>query len=110
MRSAHVCGGALAFALGLLGIYDEYFVVVEFLKGMLQPATAALGLLAVLSGMGRFRPSTAHIVAGLVLMAVSVYGFYDEYYAVIDFLKGALPLGMVGSGSIAVASGVRRLR
>ncbi len=110
MRPAHIVGGALAFGLGLLGVYDEYFVVVEFLKGMLQPATALAGLLAVIAGMARFRPSTPHIVTGLVLLAVAVYGFYDEYYAVLDFVKGIVPIGMVGVGSVAVVSGVNRLR
>ncbi len=110
MRTAHVVGGAAALGLGVLGIYDEYFLVVEFLKGMLQPLLAVVGLIAVVAGTARFRPSASHIVSGLVLLAVAVYGFYDEYYAVLDFVKGALPLGMVGAGSVAVLSGVQRLR
>ncbi len=110
MRTAHIVGGATALGLGVLGVYDEYFLVVEFLKGAIQPLTAIVGLIAVVSGMARFRPSTPHIVGGLVLLAVSIYGFYDEYYAVLDFVKGALPLGMVGAGSVAVLSGVNRLR
>jgi len=110
MRPAHIALGAIAFGLGLLGVYDEYFVVVEFLKGALQPATAFIGLVAVIAGMARLRPKAGHIVFGLVLLALSIYGFYDEYYAVLDFLKGAVPVAMVGVGCVAVASGVNRLR
>ncbi len=110
MRLAHIAGGALASGLGLLGVYDEYFVVVEFLKGLLPPVLSLGGLIAVISGMARFRPSTGHIVAGLILLALAVYGFYDEYFAVLDFTKGALPVTMVVIGTIAVLSGVKRLR
>ena len=110
MKPAHIIGGAVAFGVGLIGVYDEYFVVVEFLKGMIQPATALIGVIAVVAGMARLRPSPAHIVFGLLMLCLAIYGFYDEYYAVIDFVKGALPLGMVGAGSVAVLSGVRRLR
>ncbi|HEY3359027.1 MAG TPA: hypothetical protein VGQ83_37600 [Polyangia bacterium] len=110
MRPVHILGGAVAFGVGLWGIYDEYFVTIEFLKGAMQPITALIGLVAVIAGMARVRPSAGHIVFGLVLLSLSIYGFYDEYYAVIDFLKGALPLAMVGAGCVAVASGVNRLR
>ncbi len=102
--------GALVFGLGLIGVYDEYFVVIEFIKGLLQPATAAIGLLAVISGIARLKPSAAHIAGGLALLCLAVYGFYDEYYAVLDFVKGSVPIGMVGVGSVAVVSGVNRLR
>ncbi|MBI5481363.1 MAG: hypothetical protein HY906_21065 [Deltaproteobacteria bacterium] len=110
MRMSHIIGGAVAFGVGLIGVYDEYFVVVEFLKGFLQPATALVGLVAVIAGLARLRPSPAHIAFGLALLGLAVYGFYDEYYAVLDFVKGATPLVMVGVGSIAVVSGVNRLR
>jgi len=110
MRPVHIIGGAIAFGLGLIGVYDEHFVVVEFLKGLLQPLTAVIGLVAVIAGMARLRPSVGHIVFGLMMLCLAIYGFYDEYYAVLDFFKGATPLVMVGLGSIAVVSGVNRLR
>jgi hypothetical protein len=44
------------------------------------------------------------------MLCLAIYGFYDEYYAVLDFVKGATPLAMVGIGSVAVVSGVNRLR
>jgi hypothetical protein len=110
MRLAHIAGGAIALGVGILGVYDEYFVCIEFLKGMLPPLMSLAGLLAVISGIARFRPSTGHIVGGLILLALGVYGFYDEYFAVLDFSKGALPVAMVATGTIAVLSGVKRLR
>ena len=110
MQPAHMVAGTLAFGLGLLGIYDESFVVIEFLKGFMQPATAVVGLIAVIAGACRTRPRPGHIGAGLVLLGLAVYGFYDEYYAVLDFLKGSVPLAMVGAGSVAVMSGIHRLR
>jgi hypothetical protein len=103
--------------LGLAGIYDEYFVVVEFLKGFSQPLTALVGLIAVISGVSkRKRPdrrlgsSTVHIVFGLALLGLAVYGFYDNYYAVMDFLKGSMPILLIGVGTVAVFSGINRLR
>jgi UDP-N-acetylmuramyl pentapeptide phosphotransferase/UDP-N-acetylglucosamine-1-phosphate transferase len=110
MRPIHIVIGAVIFGLGLIGIFDDYFVVIEFIKGAMQPVTALVGLVAVIAGMARLKPSPAHIVFGLILVSVGIYGFYDEYYAVLDFVKGAVPLAMVGGGSVAVVSGVNRLR
>jgi UDP-N-acetylmuramyl pentapeptide phosphotransferase/UDP-N-acetylglucosamine-1-phosphate transferase len=117
MRTRHIIAGTVALGLGLAGIYDEYFVVVEFLKGIAQPLTALVGIIAVISGISRRKgpdrrlgSGTIHIVFGLVLLGVAVYGFYDEYYAVMDFLKGSLPIVLIGVGTVAVFSGINRLR
>ena len=117
MRIRHIIAGTVLLGLGLAGIYDEYFVVVEFLKGASQPLTALVGVIAVISGVSkRKRPnrrlgsSTVHIVFGLVLLALAVYGFYDNYYAVMDFIKGSTPIILIGVGTIAVFSGINRLR
>ncbi len=114
MRAAHIIAGTAAFGLGLAGIYDEYFVVIEFIKGLMQPATAAIGLVAVIAGMSHRKrngwPTTSQIVFGLAMLALAVYGFYDEFFAVMDFFKGSVPLLMIGGGLIAVWSGISRLR
>ena len=116
MRARHILAGTTALGLGLAGIYDEYFVVIEFIKGISQPLTALLGLIAVIAGMSRrigpksVASQAAQMAFGLVLLAVAVYGFYDNYYAVMDFLKGCVPVVLIGIGTIAVLSGINRLR
>jgi small neutral amino acid transporter SnatA (MarC family) len=114
MRPLHIAAGTAAFGLGLAGIYDEYFVVIEFIKGLMQPATAAVGLVAVIAGMSHRKrdgsPTTAQIVFGLAMLALAIYGFYDEFFAVMDFFKGSVPLVMIGGGIIAVWSGINKLR
>jgi len=110
MQPMQILFGAILLGLGLWGVYDEYFVVVEFIKGILQPATGVIGLVALIAGLTRRELSIPHVVFGILLLCLTVYGFYDEYYAVLDFVKGALPLAMVGIGTVAVASGIGRLR
>jgi len=38
-------------------------------------------------------------------MALGVWGLYDEYYYVVDFLKGSLPLVLMGGGLLATLAG-----
>jgi hypothetical protein len=117
VRLPGIIAGTVALGLGLAGIYDEYFVVIEFIKGIAQPLTALVGLIAVIAGAsrrqcigGRQGPCAGHIVFGLALLAFAVYGFYDEYYAVMDFFKGAVPVGLIGLGTVAVWSGLNRIK
>jgi len=109
MRAGHIAGGAVALGLGLYGIYDEYFVTVEFLKGALQPMLALGGLIAILAGLLNFKPRATHVGLGLLLLGIGIYGFYDEYFAVLDFFKGAVPLALLGVGMVSVVAGVRQL-
>lgn len=109
MRIGHVVGGVAALGLGLYGVYDEYFVTVEFLKGMLQPLLSLAGLVAILAGLLNYKLKLPHVAVGLVLLGLGIYGFYDEYFAVLDFFKGAVPLALLGIGMVSVVSGVRQL-
>lgn len=109
MRVGHLAVGAAALGLGLYGLYDEYFVTVEFIKGALQPMLAMVGLIAILAGLLNYKPRMAHVVLGLVLLGIGIYGFYDEYFAVLDFFKGAVPLALLGIGMVSVVAGVRQL-
>jgi hypothetical protein len=109
MRTSLVIGGAIVMGLGLYGIYDEYFVFVEFVKGSMQPATAFAGLIAIMAGMFGKGRKLSHVVVGLVLLGVGVYGYFDEYFAVLDFVKGAVPPLLLLAGIVAVVSGVKRL-
>jgi UDP-N-acetylmuramyl pentapeptide phosphotransferase/UDP-N-acetylglucosamine-1-phosphate transferase len=110
MRGWHIILGMAALSLGIIGIYDEYFTVVEFIKGFVQPLFAVIGFVAVLAGLLSVKQRTGHIVFGLVLLGVGIYGFFDEYYAVLDFFKGSVPIAMLLVGMISVASGVRQLK
>jgi len=110
MSPLHIIGGALALGLGVFGIYDEYFVVVEFLKGALQPILWLAGLLIIMSGLLSGKTKPVVIAIGLLLLGVGIYGFFDEYYATLDFFKGAVPIGLLLIGSVAVVSGVRHLK
>lgn len=46
-----------------------------------------------------------HIIVGLFLIALGIWGIFDEYYYVADFLKGGLPLLMVFLGLLATLAG-----
>ena len=109
MRTWHILGGAAALGLGLFGIFDEYFAVVEFLKGSLQPLFALIGLIAIMAGLLAAKPKLGHVVFGVTLLGVGIYGFFDEYYAVLDFLKGSVPLALLLLGMVAVVAGVKHL-
>lgn len=110
MRGWQLAGGAVALGLGLLGLYDEYFVVVEFIKGSLQPLLACIGFVAILAGVFSQQVRLGQVAIGLVLMGLGIYGFYDEYFAVLDFLKGAVPPLLLLSGLVTVIAGVRQLK
>lgn len=108
MRWNHIIGGLIVFALGLFGIYLYGPLVVEVLKGFLQPLIIALGLLTLAAAFfGKKDLRKINAVVAAVLLILGAYGLYDEYYAVVDFFNGALPLVLLVAGIVAVISGVR---
>jgi len=109
MRILFLVGGAIALGLGIFGVFDEYFTVVEFIKGFMQPLLVIVGLVAILAGLLGVKLRIGHIVFGVVLLGLGIYGFFDEYYASLDFLKGSVPLAMLLVGITAVVAGVRKL-
>ena len=74
MRIWHIVIGVAALSVGIIGIYDEYFTVVEFIKGFLQPLFAVIGFVAILSGLLSVKQKTGHVVFGLLFLGVGVYG------------------------------------
>lgn len=110
MRITHIILGAIALSLGIFGLYDEYFVAVEFIKGSMQPACAVIGIISIQAGLLRDKPKLGHVIFGVVLLGLGIYGFFDEYYAVLDFFKGAVPPFLLLIGLIAVVSGVKQLK
>ena len=110
MKKWHIAGGAIALGLGIYGVYDEYFTVVEFIKGFLQPLFILAGLAAIVGGLLNARPRPSHVAVGLVLLGLGVYGFFDEYYATLDFFKGAVPPLLLIIGMVSVVAGVKQLQ
>ena len=46
-----------------------------------------------------------NIILGLFFIALGIWGLFDEYYYVADFLKGIFPILMVLSGLVATLAG-----
>ena len=46
------------------------------------------------------------IILGLFFIALGIWGLFDEYYYVADFIKGGLPIVLVLAGLIATLAGV----
>jgi threonine/homoserine/homoserine lactone efflux protein len=47
----------------------------------------------------------AHMFVGLLLLAVGVWGVFEEYYFVVDFVKGAGPIVLMLVGLLAALAG-----
>lgn len=111
IRKGHIIGGLIVFSTGLFSTYLNSAMVVEFIKGIIQPITILLGLTALMSallGKKKFRTVNS-IMAGLLLV-VGGYGIYDEYYAVLDFFYGFFPLFFVCLGTVAIIYGMTKLK
>lgn len=50
------------------------------------------------------------IVLGFFLVALGVWGMYDEYYFVADFMKGGIPLFLMLFGLLATLAGIMPLQ
>ena len=48
----------------------------------------------------------AHVVCGLVLIVLGVWGLYDEYYYVLDLVKGGGPVVLMLLGLVAMLAGI----
>jgi len=46
-----------------------------------------------------------HIIIGLFLIALGIWGLYDEFYYVADIIKGGFPLFLIFGGLIATLAG-----
>ncbi|HIJ57669.1 MAG TPA: hypothetical protein HPQ03_16310 [Deltaproteobacteria bacterium] len=46
------------------------------------------------------------IILGLFSIALGIWGLFDEYYYVADFIKGGMPIFLMLSGLIAMLAGV----
>ncbi len=47
-----------------------------------------------------------HIIVGLFFIALGIWGVFDEWYYVIDFVKGSSSVALIIAGLIGILSGV----
>ncbi len=45
------------------------------------------------------------VILGLFFVALGIWGLIDEYYYVVDFLKGGIPIVLMLCGLLAVLAG-----
>ena len=110
MRKNHIVGGLIVFSTGLFLVYHYSPYVVEWVKGAAQPILITIGLLATgaaILGNKAFR--RINLIVAAVFLLLGVYGFYDEYYAVMDWLYGLFPPLLVVGGVISVVIGIKKL-
>ena len=46
-----------------------------------------------------------NIILGLFFIALGIWGLFDEYYYVADFIKGGVPLLLMLCGLVATLAG-----
>ena len=110
MRKNHIIGGVIVFSAGLFSLYYYSPYVVEWFKGAVQPILIVIGLLAVgaaILGNKSFR--RLNFVVAAVFLLLGLYGLYDEYYAVKDWLYGLFPPLLIVAGVISVVIGIKKL-
>ncbi len=110
MRKNHVVGGLIVFGTGLFLVYYFSPYVVELIKGAIQPIFILIGLVALgaaILGKKSFRQMNSVVAA--IFLILGGYGFYDEYYAVMDFFHGLLPLLFMVTGITLVIYGIKKL-
>ena len=110
MRKNHIIGGLIVFGAGmfLLYLYSPY--VGELIKGAIQPILIVIGLVAMAAAIlgDRGFKKTNLVVAGIFLF-LGLYGLYEEYYAVMDFLNGLFPPLLIVVGLVSVFHGIKKL-
>lgn len=110
MRRNHVIGGLLVFSVGLFMLYLFNPYVVEMIKGALQPALIAVGLMAVAAAaLGNREFKKMNLIVAVIFLLLGLYGIYDEYYAVLDFFYGMSPPLLVVAGLVSVVHGIKKL-
>jgi hypothetical protein len=111
MRVKHIIGGLVVFSVGLFLCYLNSALVVEFIKGALQPILILVAIWAAAGSMfGNTRLKTVTGIIAALCFLIGIYGLYDEYYTVLDFFTGLLPLLLILGGVVSVTYGIKMLR
>jgi asparagine N-glycosylation enzyme membrane subunit Stt3 len=112
MRLSHFIAGLLMFGLGLFLAFYYSPLVVEFIKGAVQPVAIVIGLLALLSVVFDRTPfKKTNLMIAVIFLAVGLYGMFaggDEYIATCDLFVGLFPIAMVICGLLSVLHGIRK--
>lgn len=110
MRKNHIIGGVVSFSAGLFLLYLYGPYVVELIKGALQPVLILIGLAALAAGiLGKRALRKTNFIAAALFLVLGLYGLYDEYYAVMDFLYGLMPPLLVAVGIVSIVHGIKKL-
>lgn len=100
----------MVFSLGLFLVYMNIAFVVQFFKGLLQPVFILIGATAAAAAFlsnPKFR--NINLVVAVVFLGIGLYGLYDEYYTVVDFLHGLFPPLFIVGGLVCVIYGIKKL-
>ncbi|MBF0397602.1 MAG: hypothetical protein HQK78_12560 [Desulfobacterales bacterium] len=110
MRKGHIIFGLITFSIGLFLSYLNSAFIVVFIKGIIQPIFIILGIISLLAAfLGKKNLKTINLILSIVFLLLGGYGLYDEYYAVVDFISGFLPVFLVIGGVAGVVHGVKEL-
>lgn len=110
MRKNHIIGGLTIFSAGLFLLYFFSPYVVELIKGATQPTLILIGLLAMAAAIfGNKEFKKINMIVSAIFLVLGLYGFYDEYYAVLDFFYGLTPPLLVVAGLVSIFHGIKKL-
>ena len=110
MRKGHIIGGLVVFGCGVFLLYLNSAYTVEFIKGALQPIIILIGLIALAAAvLGPTAFRKVNYIVAVVFLFLGLYGLYDEYYVVVDFVLGLLPILLIAVGVVSAVYGVKRL-
>ncbi len=111
MKVIRTAIGLFIFGLGLFMMLFNILYVIEFIKGALQPLFVLIGITAALAAffdsINSFRK--INIIIAAVFLVLGGYGFYDEYYATMDFINGILPPALIVGGLASLVHGISHL-
>ena len=111
-RPKHIIGGVIVLGMGLFLALNNMLYVVEFIKGVAQPVLIIIGLIALCAGLFKSKNSfrKLNLLLGPLFLGLGIYGFYDEYYATMDFINGIMPILLVVIGLGALIHGIKQIK
>ncbi|MBL6988532.1 MAG: hypothetical protein ISR65_02065 [Bacteriovoracaceae bacterium] len=110
-RTFHLLFGLTMLGLGIFGIIDEWYNVIDFVLGLSAIVLTLWGTVLIAVGGKRSGFSrTIYVSIGLFLFCFGVFGIYDEWGTVRDLGIGIIPVLSLMFGTLALVAGVNRLK